>query len=116
MVDLALDGSIGEHAGGLLEGGGGQEGVGGQGRLSNTHQDRDISGVLQSGLTQSDPLVNGLIGLVYLGHIHHGAGHQIGITGIVHGALLKHLTNDNLNVLVVNINTLGTVSEMYFLN
>ena len=30
MVGLALDGSLGQNLGGLLEGGGGQEGVGGR--------------------------------------------------------------------------------------
>ena len=47
-VHLALDSGIGEHSGGLLEGGCGQEGICCQRSLGDTQQDRNAGGFPQS--------------------------------------------------------------------
>ena len=39
---------------------------------------------------------------------------SLGVTLIVYLHLAHHLTHDNLNVLIVDINTLGTVYLLYF--
>ena len=78
VVALALDGGLGQDLCGLLEGGGGQEGVCGQRGLGDTHQQLGAHGVAQ-GLAVLLPLAGGvaavdlLVGVVQLQDVHHGA-------------------------------------------
>ena len=59
-IDLALDGGLGQHAGGLLEGCSGQEGVVGQSSLGDAQQHLLI-------LDQLDALLTGVDALLQLG-------------------------------------------------
>ena len=45
--------------------------------------------------------------------VRHGAGNQVGGTGIIHPHLAHHLTDDDLNVLVVDLHALQTVHLLH---
>src|SRR5918997_7194641 len=100
---LALDCRVGEDAGRLLEGGRGEEAVGGQRGLRDAEQDRVEGGWLA-------PL---LLDLRVLGEKGELVGDLLGqerrIARIVHDHLAQHLADYYLDVLVVDDDALGPV-------
>ena len=83
MVDLALDGGVGQDLGGLLEGGGGQPGLRCQRRLRDAHEDEAVGREPQLGLARVDAGLDGRVGVLKLEDIDHGAAEQRGIAGIL---------------------------------
>ena len=99
----ALDGGLGEHPGRLLEGGGRQPRVGGQRGLGDAHQ----LGTALGGLAA---LLDHLT--VDLGE-HPGvdplAGQEVGVARLLDRDPARHLTHDELDVLVVDRHALVAV-------
>ena len=116
MVDLALDGGIGQHLRGLLEGRGRQEALRGERRLRDTHKDMLSRRGRELGLPCRDALGDRAVGRAELMQIHNGAGQQVRAAGIVDTDLAHHLADDDLNVLIVDVNALLTVDLLDFLN
>ena len=108
MVGLALDGRVGQDLGGLLEGSGGHERLGGQGRFGDTEEDRLI-GDERDRLAGVDPGLELLVLAVDVAPLHDRTGQQLGGTGVFDPDLLHHLADDDLDVLIVGINALQTV-------
>jgi hypothetical protein len=54
----------------------------------------------------------GVVGLLELETADELAGQEVGITGLEHGYLAKHLTRDDLDVLVVDVDTLAAVDVL----
>ena len=100
VVDFAGDGSLGEHAGGLLERRSGQEAIGGQRCLGNTEQQRRSD----CGHTTLGPDIG--VDAGELGLIDGFAGQVVRIAGLVDAHTAQHLTDDDFEVLVVDIHTL----------
>ena len=122
MVDLALDGGLGEHLGGLLEGRGGEEGIGGEGRLGDTHEELGGLSLTQRlaglgiDLTCGIAARNVLVGVHQLQNVDHRAGEQVGVAGFLHTHLAHHLADDDLDMLIVDVNALLTVDLQNLLN
>ena len=121
MVHLALDGGLRQDLSGLLEGGGGQEGIRGQRCLGDAHQQLGDFRLTQGLAVLTDLAGGGTgpdlgIGLVQLQHIHHGAGEQIGVSSVLHAALAHHLAYDDFDMLVVDVHALLTVHPQDFLD
>ncbi len=121
MVHLALDGRLGEHLGGLLEGGGGQERLGGQRRLSDAQQQPGAGGQNQllavlPGFPGLGALPDGGAGVAEFDNVNGGAGQQAGIAGVLHPHLAHHLPDDDLDVLVVDIHALLAVGLLDLLD
>ena len=72
-IGLALDGRLGQHPGGLLEGGRGQEGLGGQRRLGDAQQRALRGGRTAAGLQRP------AVGLIEAEDDHQRAGQQVGV-------------------------------------
>ena len=106
MVDVALDGGLGEDAGGADERRAGEPGVDGA---------RDLEGAEDDGLG----LGRGAAGQ---GHVAHGvredvavdvlAQQVLGVTGVGHLDAAQHLARDDLDVLVVEVDALGGVDVL----
>ena len=111
-----MNGGVGQHARGLLEGGGGQETVGGQRGLGDAQQYRRADGLFQVDIALLDAGAHAGVLRVKLGFVDHRAGQQIGVAGVFHADLAHHLTHDDLDVLVVDVNALHPVSALHFLN
>ena len=109
MVYLALDGGFGQDLRRLLEGGSGEEGLRGKGSLRDTHEDEGIRGQTEVRLARVDACLHDGIGVLELVDIHDGAAQERGVAGILNAHLAHHLTDDDLDVLVVNVNTLLAV-------
>ena len=115
VVHLALDSGLGEDLGGLLEGGGGEEGVRGQRGLGNTHEKLGIGRFLQGlagfgiHFTGGDAVTDLSILDLHLQHIGHGTGEQACIPGLLHPDLAHHLADDDLDMLIVDVHALLTV-------
>ena len=106
MVDLALDSGLGEHARGTNERRGGQPGVDGRGNLEGT-QDRSLRGGRGAAATgDALDLVRELIAVDVL------AQQVAGITGVGDLNATQHLTCDDLDVLVVQINALAGIDVL----
>ena len=116
MVDLALDGSIGEHLRRLLEGGRRQEALGRERGLGDAHEHVLGRGGHEVGLPRRDALGDGAVGCAELMQIHDRAGQQIRAAGIVDADLTHHLADDDLDVLIVDVNALLTVDLLDLLN
>ena len=105
-VDLALDRRLGEHAGGLLEGGRRDEGAGLQARLGDAEQDRHaVAGFLPSAISLS--FIDVELELVDL-----LAREQVGVARLGDLDLLQHLADDHLDVLVVDRHALQPVDVL----
>ena len=102
-VDLAEGGGFGEHAGGLLEGGRGDEGARLQARLGDAQQHRLAGGGTFALLLQT------LVGLQELDLVHVLAGQIAGIARVQDLHLLQHLAHDHFDVLVVDRHALEPV-------
>ena len=109
MVALAPDCSIRQRLCGFLEGSGGQEALRTGGSLGDTLQHRCGGNQGKGLLTVVDPLLDLLVDLCNLLGVYQSTGEQIAAAGILNLDLAQHLAHDNLNVLVVDVNTLETV-------
>ena len=103
LVDLALEGSVGEHLGGLLEGSGRQEALGGQRGLGDAEDDLLAGGGLAAVV---DDL---LVLLVEDQAIDHASRQEAGVSRGLDQDLLGHLPHDQLHVLVVDLHALLVV-------
>src|SRR3954467_3715710 len=100
---LAVDGGFGEHAGGLLEGGRREERAGLQACLGDPEQHRGAGGGLLALLLR--PRVD----LVELDLVDLFARNHVGLALIGDLHLLQHLTDNHLDVLVVDQHALQPV-------
>ena len=114
-IDLTLDCSIGQDTRGLLEGCSGQERLGSQCSLCDTHEYRRSGCKGQSGFACVHALLYLLVCIFQLENGQHCARQQIGVACVLNLDLAHHLTNNNFNMLVVQIYTLLTVYLLNFL-
>ena len=82
VVDLALDGGIGQHLRGLLEGRGRQEALRGERRLRDAHKDMLSRRGRELSLPCRDALGDRAVGRAELMQIHNGAGQQVRAAGM----------------------------------
>src|SRR6266851_5339795 len=109
-IDLAVDGRFGEHAGGLLERGRREEGAGLQARLGDAEQNRRSRGGLLALLLCLD------VELVELDLVDLLARDHVGLALIGDLHLLQHLTDNHLDVLVVDEHALQPVDLLDFVD
>src|SRR3954447_12302910 len=109
-VDLALERRVGEHLGGLLEGGRRQERVRRQRRLRDAEDDLLGLGAL---LALRD---HGVVDLPVLVAIDELPGQEVRVALLVDPDLLEHLADDQLDVLVVDVHALGLVDLLHLLD
>src|SRR5699024_5648486 len=114
LIEALVDSGIGNHVGGLLEGRRRQPRLGSQRSLGNTHNLRtQLSWLLALCLHTS-------IDLRRLRKVNQSIWQQIGVTSIDNGTATQHLTDDDLDVLVVDgyplgaVNSLNLVDEVLF--
>ena len=100
----------GQHFGGFLERGFGQETVGGEGGLGDAQQEGLGGGRLAALGEHAAVLV------VKPEPVHHVAGDKLGVAGVVHLHAAQHLAQDDLNVLVVDADALGAIDFLDFVN
>ena len=115
-IHLALNDRVSQDAGRLLEGSSRQEGVRGKRGLRDTHEHRRIGSLLEIDLAVLNTLTNLAVLSLQLALLHITAGQKRRIAAFVHTNLLHHLTNDNLDMLIVDINALHPVNLLDFLN
>ena len=115
-VDLALDGSFGQHAGGLLEGCSGQEGVVCQSSLGDAQQHLLVLDQLQALFTSVDALLQIGVDALHFQTACQCTADQVGRTGISHAHLAAHLTDDDFDMLIVDLNALQTVDLLNFVD
>ena len=116
VIDLALDGSLGEDLCGLLEGCRRQEALGCQRRLCDTHEKLGIGCLGKSLLACRDSLVDLAVCGFQLADINGGAGQKLGASRILYPDLAHHLTHNDLDMLIVDINALLTVDLLNLLD
>ena len=115
-IRLALDSGVGEHACGLLEGSRGQEAVGSERRLGDTEQKLGKGGGAQTVLAFCDALFDLLVLKEDVVLVVGLTGQEVGAACVVDLDLAHHLTDNDLDVLVVDLNTLQTVGGLYLGN
>ena len=106
VVDLALDGGLGQHASGTDERSAGEPGVDGAGHLEGAQDDR--LGLRRGAASQRD--------------VAHGVSEDVavdvltqqvrGVTGVGDLDATQHLTCDDLDVLVVQVDALAGVDVL----
>src|SRR5699024_9685356 len=101
------DGSFCQNLCGLLEGGRRQERVGGKRSFGNTQH---YMFSFCRFFSFCDQL---LIFLFKIQNIYQCSWQEVCISIVLHTDLLQHLTYDNLDVLIVDLNTLETVNSLY---
>src|SRR3954467_9439999 len=109
-VDLALERRVGQHLGGLLEGGRRQERVRRQRRLGDAED--DLLG-LGAFLALRDHRVVDLLVLVAVDEL---PGQEVRVALLVDAHLLEHLAHDQLDVLVVDVHALRLVDLLHLLD
>ncbi len=77
--------------------------------LGDTHEDQGLRRQLQIRLARVDAGLDLGIGVVKLEDIDNGAAEERGIAGILDADLAHHLTDDDLDVLIVDIDALLAV-------
>ncbi|MPL98794.1 hypothetical protein SDC9_45003 [bioreactor metagenome] len=110
LVALALHRSLGEHAGGLLEGGRRDEGPRLQRGLGDAQKHR---------LARSRTAAAGLdLGVLFLELLPVDvlALQQRGVARVADLDLLQHLANDHLDVLVVDLHALQTIDVLHLVD
>ena len=115
-VDLALDGSFGQDARGLLERCSGQEGLGRQRRLGDTHKGGRAGCQLELGLAGVDAGLYFLVVILELEQVNDRTRQHLGIPGVLYLDLAHHLTHNNLDMLIVDVNALLAVNLLDFLD
>ena len=106
-IHLAESGGLGKDTGGVLEGGGGDEGLGLEGGLGDTQED----GLAVGGAAML--LHSLLVDAGERGAVHLVAPEETGIARVLHAHLAEHLGNDDFNVLVVDFHTLHAVHLLH---
>ena len=115
-IGFALNSCIGENSCGFLEGSRRQEGIGSKRSLCDTEKHR-FAGGRSKLLTLCLALcADALVLFVEVGLFNGSSGKKLGLTRLIHLELSHHLTNDNLNVLIIDINTLHTIGLLNFLD
>ena len=109
MVDLALDGRVGQDFRRLLEGGSGEPGLGGKGRLGDAHEDETVGRRLEVRLAGVNARLYGGVGVFELEYIDDRAGQQVRVARLLDLDLAHHLADDDLDVLFVDVDALLTV-------
>src|SRR5262245_31477129 len=102
-IGLAVDGGVGEHAGRLLERGGGDERAG----LERGLGDAEQYGLAGGGLAARR--LDRRVGVLEVDAVHLLAFDELGGAGIVSLDLLQHLPDDHLDMLVVDGDALQPV-------
>src|SRR5690606_22932282 len=110
VVALAHDGSLGEHAGGFLEGSRRVEGVGRQRSLGDAQQHVLVRG---RNTAFGD---HAIVFVQQLGALHLFTGDEVGVTRVNDVHATQHLTDDHFNVLVVDLHALQTVNVLHFVD
>ena len=100
FVNAAHRGGLGEDASGVLEGGGGDEGVGLEGGLGDTQK-----GGLADGRALAF-LAHALVGFLVDVAGDLLAVEEVGVTRVFDAVLAEHLADDDLDVLVVDLDAL----------
>ena len=120
VVTLAADRSIGECLGGLLEGGSRDEGIRAGRSFGDTLQDGGGLNELDVRSARINELLQLLVELVNTLALYQRALEQIllvldlvGAACVLDAYLAEHLTDDDLDVLVIDVNTLQTVNLLY---
>src|SRR5574343_1085980 len=108
FIALAHDGSFGEHAGGFLEGRGGNERVGRQRRLGDTEQH------VIEGRRQLAFRIGTIVFGQQFGTLNLFGFDELGVTRLDDGHAAQHLANDHFDVLVVDLHTLQTIDVLHF--
>ena len=109
MVNLTIDSRLGQNLGGLLEGCSGQEGVVGQSSLGDAQQHLLILYQLQALFACINALLQIGIDVLHLQTACQSTADQVGGAGVGHTHLAAHLTDDDLDMLIVDLNALQTV-------
>src|SRR5215468_2515206 len=109
-VGLAVDGSLGEHARGLLERCRRDERTRLQAGLGDAEQNR-MTGCALLALS-----FHASVDLVELDLVDLLALQQLGIAGVVDLDFLQHLANDHLDVLVVDVDALQPIDLLNFIH
>ena len=108
MIDLTVDSGFCKNLCSLLEGCGWKEWICSKWCLGNTEH-------YLLALCRSLTFCNELfIHIVVIQNIHRISRKYIRIIVLFYSYLLKHLTNDNLDMLIVDLNTLKSVNSLYF--
>jgi hypothetical protein len=117
-VDLAGGGGVDEHADGFLEGCAGEPAVGGQCHARDPQEQLFVRGGLAGlGLFGSLLLLqDALVLVVDIPLVGDFAGEEGGGAGIGDADLAEHLADDDLQVLVVDRLSLGSVDVLHFLH
>src|SRR6185312_3282942 len=110
VVDLALDGSLGEHLGGLLERRRRDERLGRQRRLGDAEQQRLALG------RRSALLQHALVLLLEDVTLDLLVDEEVGVADVGDANAAQHLTNDRLDVLVVDLDALESVDLLDFVD
>src|SRR5215831_14260019 len=105
-VGLTVDGGVGQHAGGLLEGGSRDEAARLQRSLGDAEQHGLCAGRPLAGLLRSQVL------FVELDPVELLALEELGLAGVLHLHLLQHLADDDLDVLVVDGHALQPIDVL----
>src|SRR3989344_5135771 len=110
MVDLAFGGTVSENTGGVLEGSGGKPAVGIERSPDGTQDDVSSS-------SRIAPLGDD----AFVGHFiapsrNNVSREEAGVTWIIDPDLITHLTNDNLEMFVVDADALRFVNGLDFFN
>ena len=111
-IALALDGGVGEDSCGLLEGRCRKEGLGCEGGLCDTHEHGHTLSFCELLACCLGLGGNARVLRLELELVNNGAGQEGSSTGIGYLDLLHHLTDDDLDVLIVDVNTLHTVGSL----
>ncbi len=108
FITLAGYGSFGQNARRFLERCSGDEGLGRQGSLGDTQQ------IAREGCRDFTFSFQLTVGNLDARHFSLLAFQELGATSANDGAFTQHLTNDNFDVLIVNLNALQTVNFLHF--
>ena len=100
------DSCLGENSCGLLEGSCREEGFCCERCLGNTEKCGDIGCFFELGLPCLDTSTDSLVFCIYILFIHIYIGNEVCISAVNDLELSHHLTNDNFDMLIVDINTL----------
>src|SRR5665213_2299555 len=107
LVDLPGDGCLGEHPGGLLEGGRGEP----RGRVESGLDEAQQDGACDGGLATFAERAGVRLLPLELGD--DLSRQQVGVAGIVDAHLAHHLADDDLDVLVVDVDALAAVHALH---
>ncbi len=109
FIAFARNGCFGQHASGLLERCRGDEGLGCQRRFGDTQQ---VAGVSRTHFA----VPSSRFAILTREYSTCSPSRKSELPALKHGSFTQHLTNDNFDVFIVNLNALQTVYVLYFVN